>query len=437
MIEQDTQPLAGSSKQLQCPPSAPPSEFDFGLFASPADLPPPSSVYPTFNKALSLARRLDVHPTIETLKRLETLFMTEDPHPKKKQNVSSDEEVSLRWTDDEVDVFMGESATASGVKTPGSAFNINLFGAEERYETNFTLRGEANPPTAFNNRRVNTPATLFNKVINKFVCLTLQDDESETEAEWMLDSGASRHFTFDINDYVNYETTAEVLVRTANSFTKIVGKGTVIITVDGKTVRINPVYHIPDLSCRLLSLCQFLRSGLFSRGSAREISLHEDENEFLTFYPRTEEDSIYVIRSLVGARVSAQIKTIFSVDFEALHRRLAHPSNDVLRKAGRHIKDFPHVQILKEHICPGCAQGKMTNKSFPPSNIRASEPFEVIHSDLKSFPIESYRKYKYSIVFYDNYTSHAWTVNLRSKDAALFATKHFLAMVETKYKKQV
>ena len=167
---------------------------------------------------------------------------------------------------------MGEAATASGSKTPGSAFDIDLFGAEERYEANSTLELVANPPTAFNNHRVTTPAAFFNNVINKFVCLTLQDDDKgETEAEWMLDSGASRHFTFNINDYVDYETTAEVLVRTANFFfTKIVGKGTVIITVDGKAVRINPVYHIPDLNCCLLSLGQFLRSRLFSRGSARE-----------------------------------------------------------------------------------------------------------------------------------------------------------------------
>ena len=180
---------------------------------------------------------------------------------------------------------MGEATTASGSKTPGSAFNIDLFGTEERYETSLTLEAEINLFTAFNNRRVNTPATSFNNVINKFVCLTLQDDKEETEAEWMLDSGASWHFTFNINDYVDHETTAEVLVSTANSFTKIIGKGTVIITVDGKTVRINPVYHIPDLSCWLLSLRQFLRSGLFSRGSAHKISLHEEEKEFLTFYP--------------------------------------------------------------------------------------------------------------------------------------------------------
>jgi hypothetical protein len=53
------------------------------------------------------------------------------------------------------------------------------------------------------------------------------------------------------------------------------------------------------------------------------------------------------------------------------------------------------------------------------------------------FPIESYHKFRYAIVFYDDYTSHAWTINLRTKDAALPATRHFLAMVETKYQKQV
>jgi hypothetical protein len=79
----------------------------------------------------------------------------------------------------------------------------------------------------------------------------------------------------------------------------------------------------------------------------------------------------------------------------------------------------------------------MTNKSFPASNVRATEPFELIHSDLKMFPIESYHKFRYAIVFYDDYTSHAWTINLRTKDAALPATRHFLAMVETKYQKRV
>jgi hypothetical protein len=55
---------------------------------------------------------------------------------------------------------------------------------------------------------------------------------SETDkTQWMLDSGASRHFTFDINDFVVYEAIPEPIeVLTATTTTNIVGMGTVIIT---------------------------------------------------------------------------------------------------------------------------------------------------------------------------------------------------------------
>src|SRR5712691_10684903 len=79
----------------------------------------------------------------------------------------------------------------------------------------------------------------------------------------------------------------------------------------------------------------------------------------------------------------------------------------------------------------------MTNRSFPPSKTRATEPVELIHSDLKSFPIDSYHKFRYTIVFYDDYTSHVWTQNLRTKDAALPAIKQYLALVENRFQAKV
>ncbi|KAL7281613.1 hypothetical protein ACG7TL_004930 [Trametes sanguinea] len=65
------------------------------------------------------------------------------------------------------------------------------------------------------------------------------------------------------------------------------------------------------------------------------------------------------------------------------------------------------------------------------------QPFELIHSNLKSFPVDSYHKYKYAIMFLDDHTSYAWAVCLRFKDAALTATKHFLANVENQFKTKV
>jgi len=255
--------------------------------------------------------------------------------------------------------------------------------------------------------------------------------EKEDTTKWTLDSGASRHFTHDINDFVEYRLIKPWGIKTATSRTTVIAKGTILLKINGNTIRVGPVYHVPELTSKLLSLGEFLNDGLHTRGSSKEIALFTEKNErFLTFYPRTEGDTIFTIQATVSEPES-HAYTIYKVDFETMHRRMAHPSNDVFKQAGRYIKDFPKLRIPDEHICPGCAEGKMTNKSFPTSEKRATEPFELIHSDLKSFPVESYRKYKYSIVFYDNYTSHAWTINLRTKDAALPATKQFITMVET------
>ena len=61
--------------------------------------------------------------------------------------------------------------------------------------------------------------------------------------------------------------------------------------------------------------------------------------------------------------IHSAINTIYSVDFDIIHRGLAHPSKEVLLKARKHLKDFSEIEFPKEeHLCPGCAQGKMTNR---------------------------------------------------------------------------
>ena len=275
---------------------------------------------------------------------------------------------------------------------------------------------------------------------SSLVCCPLSVNEDHFEATWMLDSRASCHFTNNINDFVDYEENVgpERVVRTANGSTSIAGRGTVIFTVNNERIRLYPVFYIPDLNDHLLSLGQFHCSSLSSRGDAHVIVFYDGNNEvFLSFYPQTANSTIYVLQSLLGTEEDYSLSTIYSVDFETMHRCLAHPSSEVLRKAGKYVKDFPDIRIPSEHFCPGCVQGKMTQKPFPASETRATEPFELIHSDLKMQPVESYRKYRYTITFLDDFTSHTWTINLWTKDATLPTTRHFLAMVETQYKASV
>ena len=98
-------------------------------------------------------------------------------------------------------------------------------------------------------------------------------------------------------------------------------------------------------------------------------------------------------------------------------------------------KGFPEgINIpTMSNVCPGCAQGKMPAASHPPSDTRASKAFMHIHSDLKSFPILSYHKCKYFIVFLDNYTSHVWITLLQDKASAISALKQWLALTKNQF----
>jgi len=75
----------------------------------------------------------------------------------------------------------------------------------------------------------------------------------------------------------------------------------------------------------------------------------------------------------------------------------------------------------------------MPSKSFPTSESRATKPFEKIHSDLKSFSVVSYHKFKYYISFVDDYSSYSWIVCLPAKSSAIAVLKHFLTMVKNQF----
>ena len=88
----------------------------------------------------------------------------------------------------------------------------------------------------------------------------------------------------------------------------------------------------------------------------------------------------------------------------------------------------PVSEAERVPLCPGCALGKMHNASFPPSKNRTKERLICIHSDIKSFPIESYHRHKYFISFVDDYTSFAWISLLCAKSSTINVLQEFLAI---------
>jgi len=161
-------------------------------------------------------------------------------------------------------------------------------------------------------------SNIFCFCVNKCEC-------KKTKQEWMLDSGASLHFTGDINDFVKYTPLEkQVSVWTANSTASIEGKGTIIIVLhSGDSVRINPVYYIPSLTCKLLSLGTFLQEEFRCTGNSQAIRVMKGSRPFLTFTPRLTADSIYVIKSMAANNegMYSALASIYKIDYETIHNR--------------------------------------------------------------------------------------------------------------------
>ena len=231
--------------------------------------------------------------------------------------------------------------------------------------------------------------------------------------------------------------------KTANGVAEIAGIGTILLwcldsTGDELVVKLTQVLYMPSTTACLISMSELLLHDYKVTGDKSGISLTGKSNH-LWFRPDPEDECgvIFGIRSIPTIR-SNFIASMSKVDYDIMHQRFGHPSKDVLRRVQKHTLHFPEIHFPSEDcVCPGCALGKMPNQAFPENERCASKPFELVHSDLKSFLVPLYRKYKYVITFYNDFTSHTWTMPLRSKAAAITAAKDFLEMVRVQHNVQV
>src|SRR6266702_1667858 len=192
------------------------------------------------------------------------------------------------------------------------------------------------------------------------------------------------------------------------------------------------------MSMHLLSMGVFLQQGLHVLENSLHINLLDNLKTIVQCKPLIPGQSLYWLDASTSDLVEsndANASIIYNVDYDLMHCHLGHPSKEVLRHAKDHTKGLPKgINIpTTTGLCPGCVQGKMPATSHPPSDTRAKACFERIHSYLKSFPVPSYHKYKYFIVFFDDYTSFAWITLLQDKASAITALKQWLALIKNQF----
>ena len=143
-------------------------------------------------------------------------------------------------------------------------------------------------------------------------------------------------------------------------------------------MRLYPVLYIPNLTTRILSLGEFLLQGLHVVGDRRHITLWRSigtqETKVMICAPLIPKSPLFYLAATIENAQS--ISSIHLVDYNIMHRRLGHPSKDVMSNAQKHTKGFPKISIPSDLlVCPGCVQGKMPASAHPPSETRATAAF--------------------------------------------------------------
>ena len=175
---------------------------------------------------------------------------TLDPRPYKKcslkRRISREDKVSITWTSDEEEI-----AAATGLAGPPTKYVANRI-PRNNTDVALALNENINCNLSWCSTPIRDNALLESSLellvlgFNKLICPSENDVKVN---EWMLNSGASMHFTNDMNDFVEYQPIPPINVKTAINSVLVKGKGTVILgTKKGEFIRIYPVYYLEGLS---------------------------------------------------------------------------------------------------------------------------------------------------------------------------------------------
>jgi hypothetical protein len=109
----------------------------------------------------------------------------------------------------------------------------------------------------------------------------------------------------------------------------------------------------------------------------------------------------------------------FSAELWKWHRRLGHPSFDLLsRLSGLGlVRGLPKLKYQKYLVCAPCRHGKMVAASHPPlTPVMTERPCELFHMDLVGpARVCSAGEKWYVLVIVDDYSRYDWVFFLADK----------------------
>lgn len=252
--------------------------------------------------------------------------------------------------------------------------------------------------------------------------------------DWWIDNGATRHATNNFDFFVDFEKFKNPcgIKAAGKELLQAVGKGIVkvVSTVNDERyiLTLHDVWYVPDISKNLFSVLAAQDRNLNSmfESTATRCSLKVNNKILLSG-----------VRNVHGTLFKAAIKPIFpagnvsfnvavtdSSQLQLYHERWGHQDK-------QHVKNLLQKELginvkLDREICEPCVYGKAHRLAFG-TRRKASQPGELIATDLCGPFDVSFSKKRYMAIFKDMFTKFRYCYIIAEKSDVTAALQSMIA----------
>jgi transposase InsO family protein len=275
------------------------------------------------------------------------------------------------------------------------------------------------------------------------VVLTVYADILSAETvsgEWYVDDGATRHVTNQHDIFVNFEQfkVPHTVTAAGGQLLPAFGKGTVeVLSTVGDNVQkfmLADVWYVPNIGVNLFSVLAAEdrnphKSCFFS--SCTECWLEVDDRVVLhgTRKPGGTLYRAHIRAVSCDINIVASVATDDSSVVQLYHERFGHQNRRHVQAVIKRELNID-TRVDKDMFCEDCVYGKSHRLPFG-SRCSADKPGEIKSADVCGPFDESFRKYRYFVVFKDHYSKMRFIAFLQKKSGVVDALKDLLASVKT------
>lgn len=264
----------------------------------------------------------------------------------------------------------------------------------------------------------------------------------ESTEQWILDSGASAHMTYNLNYFDSFtESSENEAIRLGNNVElPIKGRGSIKIqkNLHGKWQegKITNVLYVPDLKKNLLSEGVIASKGMKIIKMHDHVEIYDCENELVATATRSPNNLYHMLFKTV---ISLEANVSSKNDLKMWHERTGHVNLKTLSELSKKgLIEKLDMSDKADFFCEGCQYGKQHRFSFSTKNYKATVPGELIHSDICGpMSTESVGGANYFILLKDDYSGFRKVYFLKHKHDALEAFQNFVQLCENKFSHKV